>query len=603
MRVLFISLEYLGPLFSGNGVYARCLVRGLKSRGATVLVLSGRKASVPMEAQDEEARAAAKLPHGIIDVPLSSWGSLDRSSCWREFETAAGSENIVARVADFNTDVVAIVDWSALPAWSALSNSAALKLKPLVFLNFRVFTTSTELHRDPEDARFYALMEQAAVRCSDISVALCRQDATTLGALALGTDPSGAALGDTEGECADRDSSQSLRGLLSGIAAREHRVKLPDVRVLLPPLRRDVEILARRRLAALAGAAPAEATRVWLTSVVRLSPEKRAHVYAALVEFLFKARAHNPDASATVYRPLVAGSRPDPAYADRVISDVLAAAPEAYVPAGFLDAAALGEAYERTRLNVHAALADAYGMTIVEAAAFGAPSVVHMPPACLPLDWGQNARHGHLRARLEDGGMEAPPITFDNVALYTGDGVSTFPGYLKMVWGNAAAPGAEGEGSLNADDARALGAAAIELPLPPVGACDLLLSPVLASSVVRESSSSARADVGDIEGKSDPAAAASRTVSTAMREAACFVPIDLTLPVDAIGAVLAPLLSTSGGCASLAAVGERAQRVALSWTEDGSAAALEQILTDAIHAASLRAARAQQQPLRHEETQ
>lgn len=42
----------------------------------------------------------------------------------------------------------------------------------------------------------------------------------------------------------------------------------------------------------------------------------------------------------------------------------------------FLDAAALGEIYAASLLNVHPCSYDAYGMTVVEAAAFGTPSAV-----------------------------------------------------------------------------------------------------------------------------------------------------------------------------------------------------------------------------------
>ena len=41
-----------------------------------------------------------------------------------------------------------------------------------------------------------------------------------------------------------------------------------------------------------------------------------------------------------------------------------------------LNAKQLGKIYSRTKLNVHPCRKDAYGMTVIEAAAFGAPSLV-----------------------------------------------------------------------------------------------------------------------------------------------------------------------------------------------------------------------------------
>ena len=54
---------------------------------------------------------------------------------------------------------------------------------------------------------------------------------------------------------------------------------------------------------------------------------------------------------------------------------VEAAAPAAVVLESFLGAKALAAVCSTTAINFHACIYDAYGMSVVEAAAFGAPSV------------------------------------------------------------------------------------------------------------------------------------------------------------------------------------------------------------------------------------
>jgi len=125
MRALFLSLELADPLFSGNGVYARTLVRALlhTSPHATVLALCGQP---PTSAKDTEfvdakhshydsiknkssqispveatsvlpgvaAEVAARLQ--VRAVSLDRWGALDRSSDWEGF--AAAAEKVTKQV-------------------------------------------------------------------------------------------------------------------------------------------------------------------------------------------------------------------------------------------------------------------------------------------------------------------------------------------------------------------------------------------------------------------------------------------------------------------------------------------------------------------------
>ena len=71
--------------------------------------------------------------------------------------------------------------------------------------------------------------------------------------------------------------------------------------------------------------------------------------------------------------PLLCGAASDEGYAARVRARLLAAHPSSVVIESFLGPEALGAVFARTALNVHPCAYDAYGMTLVEAAAFGCP--------------------------------------------------------------------------------------------------------------------------------------------------------------------------------------------------------------------------------------
>jgi hypothetical protein len=87
MKVLMVSLECEGKTVSGNGTYASCIRRALISTGHHVVVVCGRSAAVEEGVGQGDAEAEAKedgIPamDGVLFVPCSKWGKLDRDSSW-----------------------------------------------------------------------------------------------------------------------------------------------------------------------------------------------------------------------------------------------------------------------------------------------------------------------------------------------------------------------------------------------------------------------------------------------------------------------------------------------------------------------------------------
>ena len=327
MRLVVLSLEFDASTFSGNGTYAQSQVRGLCGCGHDVLVVCGRPAA---------AAAAGVAIDGnprvlYLDVDQEKWGALDRHSPWESFARRAAERETVAAITRFGAEVALAVDWSGVGAFEATGLGAELKL---VYLVYRVFSAnSAATATAAEDNAWHAAREKRALTLADATVALCRHDVATLGALAAGTGA-------------------------------------PVAAVLLPALRAPL-----RDLACAAQVAPSGAARDTLLCCVRLSPEKNAELF---VELLENFAAREKESGGVLARHGVRAkivSNTDSPYAAQL--RVRARACGAELVETFQDPAQMAAHFATTLLNVHTSLSEAYGMTIVEAAAFGAPSVIN----------------------------------------------------------------------------------------------------------------------------------------------------------------------------------------------------------------------------------
>ncbi|GLC36011.1 hypothetical protein PLESTM_000392500 [Pleodorina starrii] len=413
LNILFITLEFRTGTFSGNGVYATAQVRALAAAGHRLFVIS----AAPAHAQPQKDDFGVA---NIFEVPVSSWHRLDAGAPWREFAAGVTDEAVVAAVASFAPDVVLAVDWSALPAVRNLAPHCGGA--PYVYLNYRVFTR-TAVGQDLDLVRG---LEAAAMSEAVLTVALSRSDAEYLAnhvapaAAATARDPLGqvaaaaaAAAGRSQepqgtpeegqegmrppaGEQQQQEQqaeeervqvlgvSEQLPGPASAAAHEFARTRVPGV--LLPALREDVwqlEAPAELELngsrgadadadAAAAAAAAWAASRPYFSCVVRLSPEKEPERFVALVE----AMAARGLLERHRLTPLLLGVANDD-FAQALKSRLRAAAPASVILESFMGPAELADLYRKTRLNFHPSTYDAYGMTIVEAASQGAPSVVH----------------------------------------------------------------------------------------------------------------------------------------------------------------------------------------------------------------------------------
>ncbi|KAG1669501.1 hypothetical protein FOA52_015668 [Chlamydomonas sp. UWO 241] len=411
LRVLFITLEFSSGTFSGNGIYAQSQVRALAGLGHQVFVISARPHAHGTEPGSTQGAVR------VVEVPVSSWGRLCAAAPYAEFATGGASPEVATAVAAFAPDVAMGVDWSSLPLYRALAQQLAQQqaaVPPLVYLNYRVFSRTAQ---GPE-LELVSRLEREAMQEAVLTVALSRSDSQYLSELlaSAGTGEGTGAIGGCGGEGAAEGAA--------GVAAR-HQAPA----VLLPALREDMRTAGTTSEtsrgdagsdggggggggggrcdggggggsggcgagggdgggsvggdcsaeagggAAAAAAAAAQSfasSRPYLACCVRLSPEKEPHRFVELVEAL----AALPGGLDGVTPLLVAGTADDQ-YARLLKARLRAAAPSSVVLESFLGPQQLAELYGKTRLNVHPATYDAFGMTIIEAASQGAPSLVH----------------------------------------------------------------------------------------------------------------------------------------------------------------------------------------------------------------------------------
>lgn len=397
-----LTLEFGGPIFSGNGVYARSIARALATHvpGVALHIVSGACGEgdddVLLASQDEEIRNFSLT---LLRVPAERWRRVDRSGGFADLHqqmqlhahSVAGALHSAwgaTTTSRHGPLQVLLVDWSSLPMWRCLhaalppDMAAACRVS---YLNFRVYARTRELHTSGDaDELFYTLAELLTMHSSHCTLALCRVDALALASMHVRARDAihrVHALRDGPAACAHAYSTLCdhlalfLPAPVTDAAAVLHAVEaciitppMPRIGILLPPLRESIRVAALSLPAA-------DATPLYLPCVVRHSPEKGALKFA-----------HACAAIATELRemgitPLLAGAVADAAYSAATRQVLTTACSDAVIMTEFLTPASLARIFNHSLVNVHPCTHDAYGMTVVEAAACACASLVQCVPS------------------------------------------------------------------------------------------------------------------------------------------------------------------------------------------------------------------------------
>lgn len=323
-------------------------------------------------------------------VTLSVWHKLGADSSWEEF--SKGSTALSSEVVAFAPDVAIGVDWSGCEVFRALRLAGACARVPLVYMNFRVHTESTG--NTPEERDFFMQKERAAMHLAQSVVALCSSDAKSLRLLGDDACPQTTVLSPPLREevrnlalcfddvsMADKQEGSVYRLATqwwerSSCTVAEEKLNVDDGGI-------DKNYLSPRssprKLKSIPTRAPFTYSeddslmprRRYLTCCSRLCAEKNVMRFVEIAERL----ASFLKRSGIV--PLLVGAPTDPTYAHQVKTRLKHAFPgDLSIISDFVPPKQLAGMFRRTLLNVHPALYEAYGMTIAEAAAFGAPTLM-----------------------------------------------------------------------------------------------------------------------------------------------------------------------------------------------------------------------------------
>jgi len=353
-NIVILTYEFTFSPFSGNGILSRSLVKALLLHGCQVTVWCCRPSAAhqhknhalqtPEITPDQEKRLI------VVTADLKDsegWRRLDRESAWEAFHWARlkESQKLELNKALKQTDAVLVIDWTGACAWRSIADiwttTTENRKQPFIYLNFRVYSSGI---LDPNEHEWYDAMERRAAEDADLIIALSEND------------------------------KASLQKIMEGSSDDKK-----DIRVLPPPLRGDMEALAKLPYSELAHSLPLEASkrlsksttqRCLVSCLVRLSPEKNTMRF---VEFV---KATHEVLQQQKFIPLLVGASSDSGYAREVKEKLRDAFPESIIVDSFLPPASLAAILSRTVLNFHPCAYDAYGMTIIEAAALGVPSVI-----------------------------------------------------------------------------------------------------------------------------------------------------------------------------------------------------------------------------------
>jgi hypothetical protein len=391
-NILFIGLEFVEPIFSGNGILTHSLAQGLLDVGYNVSVIcaqpslfdkeetknNGKTNGIHRISSDNDRTNAPTpsssmmFPHSLVEpfkrkqlrifpipVPAHKWKRLDRFSAWEEMAYLAPDEIVnkythEAVLLFDEIDFVFCIDWSAIPTYDSLSNTfLSLSRARLVYYVFRVFSMSSEIFTEQHCLEFYQRRELQALQKADLVLAISHVDKMALEKLII--------------EYGKNISNQGTR-----LGEQNHETEIPmELHVIVPPLRSDLlRLLQYDAHNPSAIGVPMRKQRKYIMCNVRISPEKNAIVFAHLMRIL----SHRNILHKYNFRPLLVGVICDHNYASKVRATL---PPETKWITDFLKPSDLIAYMQESVIMIHPSTYEAYGMTIAEAAAVGTPSLIH----------------------------------------------------------------------------------------------------------------------------------------------------------------------------------------------------------------------------------
>ena len=361
-RIVVFTLEFTYSPFSGNGLYARSVVKSLlfsrknQKNNCSIRVICGEP--------DPRLDGLSKNNHirnddnnlqlWPVDLPYKAgWKRLDEYGPWKEYSIGA-YQKYSTKMNEFNPHVIMVIDWHGAFAFREFRKSSPLI--PVCYFNFRVYASSGIFN----NSQWYQEKEKDALEIASDVICLSRGDKKSLQSLVD-----------------DLRKNQSISPCRPLLQVYLHH----------PALRGDMRDLAIKTFHnenhytdennnedgnSTMPVSLDTSNRKYIICVVRLSEEKHPLLFVQVME-----RISAPVLSRLNIIPVLCGAASDPAYATICRDRLRKACPQSIIMDEFLGPQQLANIFSNSIINFHPCLYDAFGMTCVEAAAFGAPSIIN----------------------------------------------------------------------------------------------------------------------------------------------------------------------------------------------------------------------------------
>jgi glycosyltransferase involved in cell wall biosynthesis len=162
MRLLYISIEFLEPIYSGNGALARMQVDELLKQGQEILLFCGNEFG-----NDRPEPERKNL--SVISIPIQSSRELGINADFIGF--TSGILSYWLKIEEFTPIAIIIDDWHSAMASIALGRG--LKI-PLFYQYFRIFSRESQYFTDPSHFKIIRGFEQQLTENAKLSIHLCK---------------------------------------------------------------------------------------------------------------------------------------------------------------------------------------------------------------------------------------------------------------------------------------------------------------------------------------------------------------------------------------------------------------------------------------------
>ena len=161
MRLVYISIEFLEPIYSGNGALARMQVDELLKQGQEILLFCGNEFG-----NDRPEPERKNL--SVISIPIQSSRELGIKTDFIGFSSGILSHWL--KIEEFAPKAIIIDDWHSAMASIALTKG--LKI-PLFYQYFRIFSRDAYFFSDPSHFKIIRGFEQQLTENANLSIHLC----------------------------------------------------------------------------------------------------------------------------------------------------------------------------------------------------------------------------------------------------------------------------------------------------------------------------------------------------------------------------------------------------------------------------------------------